>query len=292
MRYVSTIMSSALVRRRPIWISSRASNSPQGRKSSAVTSCAHTHLYSGLVPLGMPAPEQKPENFLQILERVWWRLDRALDAETLRASARYYVANALLAGTTSLVDHHESPNFIEGSLDVLADACQDLGARALVCYGATDRNGGLDEGRRGLEECRRFIKSNERPLVRGLYGLHASFTVSDETVKLAAQMCAEDQAKMHVHVAEDAADVADAKTRGYLGPYERLHELGAMPARSLVIHGIHMPAHTTRAADQADMWLVQNPRSNHGNEVGYARNLRFAQRVALGHRWLSSIDGR
>ena len=86
---------------------------------------AHTHLYSGLVPLGMPSPRPAPESFIQILERVWWRLDRALDHESLAAAARYYMGEALLSGTTGLVDHHESPNCIEGSLDVLADAAQD-----------------------------------------------------------------------------------------------------------------------------------------------------------------------
>ncbi len=143
---------------------------------------AHTHLYSGLAPLGMPAPDRAPENFPEILERIWWRLDRALDARALRASARYYVAHALRLGTVALIDHHESPAFIEGSLDVLADACQALGMPALLCFGATERNGGREEARRGLAECRRFIRENRRPLVRGHVGLHASFTVSDENV--------------------------------------------------------------------------------------------------------------
>ena len=104
--------------------------------------CAHTHLYSGLARYGMPAASPSPRNFVQILERIWWRLDRALDAETLRASAQDYVARALLSGTTALIDHHELPNFIEGSLAVLAEACERLGMRALICYGATERNFG------------------------------------------------------------------------------------------------------------------------------------------------------
>src|ERR1019366_9798281 len=146
---------------------------------------AHTHVYGGLAPLGMPLPRPEPSNFLEMLERVWWRLDRALDARSLRAAARLYVAEALRHGTTVLIDHHESPNFIEGSLDVIADACQELGVSALVCYGATERNGGASEARQGLAECRRFITSNRRPLVRGAIGLHAAFTVSDETIRAA-----------------------------------------------------------------------------------------------------------
>src|SRR5574337_613226 len=93
--------------------------------------CAHTHLYSGLARHGMPPPSPAPRSFLEILERVWWRLDRALDAAALRAAARDYLARALLAGTTTVVDHHESPRLIEGSLALLAEECQRLGMRAL-----------------------------------------------------------------------------------------------------------------------------------------------------------------
>ncbi|MFZ2489975.1 MAG: amidohydrolase family protein, partial [Thermoanaerobaculia bacterium] len=154
------------------------------REAAAVN--AHTHLYSGLAPLGMPPPLQKPESFVEILERIWWRLDRALDADSLRAAARYYVAESLLAGTSVLIDHHESPSLIEGSLDILADVCEELGIRALLCYGATERNGGRHEGLQGVQECRRFIATRRSKLVRGAVGLHASFTVSDEIVAEAA----------------------------------------------------------------------------------------------------------
>lgn len=243
---------------------------------------AHTHIYSGLAPLGMPPPAPKPENFIQILERVWWRLDRALDKASLRASARFYVAESLLAGTTTLIDHHESPNFIEGSLDVLADACQELGTRALLCFGATERNGGRQEAQRGLAECRRFIRSNQRPLVRGAVALHASFTVSDETIREAGELCRELDTVMHVHLAEDGADVVDAQKRGFAGPLERLLELEALPPGSLLAHGIHLTPEQVRLAAERGLWFLHNPRSNRGNEVGYAKNLAESSRVALG----------
>lgn len=243
---------------------------------------AHTHLYSGLAGLGMPAPDPPPATFLEILERVWWRLDRALDEASLRAAARLYVAEALLAGTTALVDHHESPNFIEGSLDVLADACQALGMRALLCYGATERNGGRDEARRGLEECRRFIATNDRPLVKGAIGLHASFTVSDETVREAGALCRKLGAVLHVHVAEDAADVADARSRGYAGPVARLAALDALPPGSILAHGVHLSADEVRLAAERACWIVQNPRSNRNNRVGYPAALGATSRAALG----------
>jgi len=243
---------------------------------------AHTHLYSGLVPLDMPPPAEAPKNFVEILQRVWWRLDRALDEASLRAASRLYVAESLLAGTTALLDHHESPGFVDGSLDVLAAAAQTLGCRLVTCFGATDRNGGHLEGQLGLRECRRFIEGNQRPLVRGMVGLHASFTVSDQTVRAAGELASELSVPMHVHLAEDLADVADAKQRGFEGPLERLQSLGALPGGSIVAHGVHLSEAQVKAADEAGLWLVQNPRSNAGNRVGYARSLSASGRVALG----------
>jgi cytosine/adenosine deaminase-related metal-dependent hydrolase len=243
---------------------------------------AHTHLYGGLAPLGMPPPPRQPSSFLEMLERVWWRLDRAIDERCLRASARLYVAEALEHGTTVLVDHHESPSFIEGSLDVIADACQELGIRAVLCYGATERNGGRDEASRGLAECRRFIRTNRRRLVRGVVGLHASFTVSDDTIRQAGDLCRELATVLHVHVAEDGADVDDAIRRGYRGPVERLHALGGLPAGSILAHGVHLDAAQVRSADALGWWIVQNARSNRHNKVGYPRALAESSRVALG----------
>lgn len=242
--------------------------------------CSHTHLYSALARYGLPEAKPTPENFVQILERVWWKLDRALDADSLRAGAFDYVARALMNGTTALIDHHESPNLIEGSLAILAEACEQLGMRALLCFGATERNFGRDEAVRGLEECRRFKPS---PLVRGMVGLHASFTVSDQTIHDAGVLARELGTIVHVHVAEDGADVEDAIARGYAGPLERLAALGALPEGSILAHGVHLSREQVEKVGELGCWLVQNPRSNEGNRVGYARNLRYVKNVALGN---------
>lgn len=234
---------------------------------------AHTHVYSGLARFGMPPPEPRPNSFAEILERVWWRLDRALDERSLRAAARLYVAEARLAGTDVLIDHHESPNFIEGSLDVIADACQELGLSALVCYGATERNGGTAEAQRGLDECRRFIARNRRPLVRGAVGLHAAFTVSDATIRAAGNLCRDLGVPLHVHVAEDGIDK---------GGFARLVANDALMPGSILAHGVHLTESEVREAENRGCWLVQNPRSNRANGVGYASVLRASSRVALG----------
>jgi len=240
---------------------------------------AHTHVYSALVPLLPVERVESASGFLQILQSLWWRLDRALDERSLRAAARLYVAEALLAGTDVLIDHHESPNFIEGSLDVIADACQELGAGALVCYGATERNGGAAEARAGLDECRRFIKSNRRPLVRGAIGLHAAFTVSDETMRIAGRLCRILDAPLHVHVAEHPVD-----EKGFA----RLLANDALVPDSILAHGVHLRQEEVRLAESIGCWLVQNPRSNLANGVGYPSALRASSRVALGTDGLPS----
>ncbi len=243
---------------------------------------AHTHLYSALAPFGLPAPEPMPASFVEILERFWWRLDRALDPDLLRAAARYYVADAVAAGTTGLIDHHESPSFVEGSLDVLADACDEFGLAAVLTYGATERNGGREEATAGLRECGRFCRENRRLGVRGVVGLHASFTVSDDTIREAGELARELGVPLHLHVAEDGADVVDARARGYAGVIDRLVRLDALPAGSILAHGVHLTRHELDVVASRGAWIVQNPRSNRGNRVGYPALLAGRPNVALG----------
>ena len=142
--------------------------------------CAHHHLYSALAR-GMPPPPKVATNFQEILEQIWWRLDTALDLEMIRWSAMLGALEALENGTTAIVDHHESPNAIEGSLDVIAEACAEVGVRLLVAYGITDRHG-ADGAKRGLAENERFIKAGGP----GMVGIHAAFTCSDESLEAAA----------------------------------------------------------------------------------------------------------
>lgn len=220
--------------------------------------CAHHHLYSTLAR-GMPAPVGPPTDFLQILERVWWRLDVALDLETIRCSAMLGALEALESGTTAIVDHHESPNAIEGSLDVVAAACAEVGVRVRCCYGVTDRHG-PDGARRGLEENERFLAAGGR----GMVGVHAAFTCTDATLEAAADLAARRGVGVHVHVAEGVVD-RDAGAR-----LDRL----ASP-EWLLAHGVHLDRVLPGT-------LAHNPRSNMHNGVGYARPRRWPGRVVLG----------
>jgi cytosine/adenosine deaminase-related metal-dependent hydrolase len=220
--------------------------------------CGHHHLYSTLAR-GMPAPPQQPRDFLGILQQVWWRLDAALDLEMLRASARLGAMEALLCGTTAIVDHHESPNAIEGSLDVIAEACAEIGVRVLCAYGVTDRHG-PEGARRGLEENERFIAAGGH----GMVGIHAAFTCTDATLEAAAGLALDRGVGVHVHVAEGPTDAAAAA---------RLERLATDDW--LLVHCVGLDRDLPGT-------IAHNPRSNMNNGVGYARPARRPNPVVLG----------
>ncbi len=222
--------------------------------------CAHHHLYSALAR-GMPAPPRTPTSFLEILELVWWRLDRALDLPMLEWSAKLGALEALESGCTAIIDHHESPNAIEGSLTVLADACAEVGVRLNTAYGVTDRHG-PDGATAGLAENDRYLSEGGR----GMVGVHAAFTCADDTLAAAAELATKHGVGVHIHVAEGPDDV---------GAVERLADLAT--DSWLLIHGVHLPDDHGLAGT-----IVHNPRSNMNNAVGYARPTRFANPIALG----------
>src|SRR5439155_6043397 len=172
--------------------------------------CAHHHLYSSLAR-GMPYRLDPPRNFVEILRRLWWRLDRALDEEAVWASAVVGGAVAILNGTTTVIDHHASPNAVDGSLDLIASVMADLGVRSVLCYEVTDRDG-PERADAGLEENRRFLKS-QWPRSHGMVGAHASFTLSEETLAACVDLARSQDTGLHIHVAEDESDQRDAQVR-------------------------------------------------------------------------------
>jgi cytosine/adenosine deaminase-related metal-dependent hydrolase len=221
--------------------------------------CGHHHLYSALAQ-GMPAPPRTPRNFPEILELIWWRLDRALDLEMVRWSAMLGALEALERGTTCIVDHHSSPNAIEGSLSVIADACAEVGVRVSCCYEVTDRNG-ADGAKAGLAENERYLRAGGR----GFVGAHACFTLSDETLDAVSGLAADLAAGVHIHVAEDVSDA---------GAGARLEAVTADDW--LLAHCVHLDRPLLGT-------IAHNARSNMNNAVGYARPLRFTDNpVVLG----------
>jgi len=228
---------------------------------SAVTSgmvCSHHHLYSALAR-GMPPPPAQPTRFIEILEQIWWRLDVALDAEMIRWSAMLGAVEALQCGTTAIVDHHESPSCIEGSLSIIAEACAEVGVRSNLAYGVTDRHG-VDGARRGLTENERFLRAGGR----GMVGVHAAFTCSDATLADAAALAVDLGVGVHIHVAEGPED-ANAG--------ERL--------RALARDDWHL-VHCVYLDGDLPGTIAHNPRSNMNNSVGYARPASRSNAVVLG----------
>lgn len=209
----------------------------------------------------MPPPPSTPTTFGEILSQIWWRLDTALDLEMIKWSAMLGALEALEHGTTAIIDHHESPNAIEGSLDVIAEACAAVGVRVVCAYGVTDRHG-PDGARRGIEENRRFIEAGGR----GLVGVHAAFTCSDETLEAAAGLATELGVGVHIHVCEGAED---SQAPEHLRPLAR--------DSWLLAHCVHLPTDPGLAGT-----IAHNPRSNLNNGVGYARPARFDNPVVLG----------
>ena len=235
--------------------------------------CAHHHLYSSLAR-GMPAPRGNTDSFISILENIWWQLDAALDLDMIYWSAALGAAEALASGTTCIIDHHESPNAIEGSLATISKACRDVGVRVNTSYGVTDRwdnEGNLHSSvdrsvkmtsaaRRGLDEGFAFIKSGGR----GMIGVHAAFTCGDETLSEAAALASSLGVGVHIHVAEGIDD-QDAGSR--------LESLAQDDW--LLVHAVHLDRDLKGS-------IVHNPRSNMNNSVGYAKPTERPNPILLG----------
>ncbi len=248
--------------------------------------CAHHHLYAALAR-GMPPASSPARSFPEILERVWWRLDAALDADLIGLAATLGAVEAVRSGTTTIVDHHASPNAIEGSLDGVANGITAAGARGVVCYEVSDRHGAAG-ARAGIVENKRFLRDNARPLVRAMVGAHASFTIGEQTLANLVGVARDLGAPIHIHVAEDGCDERDSLTRYGCRTAVRLERAGALLEGDLIAHGVHLDAAERRLVATSGAWLAHNPRSNMNNAVGYARPQELGERVALG---TDGLDG-
>lgn len=229
----------------------------------------HHHLYSALAR-GMPAPPKAPTNFPEILERVWWVLDRCLDAETVEISGLVGLLGAVRCGATAVVDHHASPSCTPGSLTRLAKSFEAVGVRGVLCYEVSDR-AGRDEARRGIDENNRFMESvngKGASLLRGVMGGHASFTLSDDSLGEMAQSCERAGVGLHIHVLEDAADRTLSVESYGAGPLERLDTFGLLNEKALVVHGVHLTAEERALVAKRGATLIHNGRSNMNNAVG------------------------
>ena len=233
--------------------------------------CAHTHFYS-MFSRGMAIPGNAPSNFMEILNKLWWPLDQSLLEEDVYYSSMLSLVDAIKHGTTTIFDHHASPNFIHGSLDVIEKAVRETGIRASLCYEVTDR-GGIKKADEGIEENVRMIKkhSNDQPgsLVTASFGLHAGLTLSDETLSK-CRNAIPSRHGFHIHVAEDRADEFDSLNQHSLRVIDRLRKYDITGENSIFVHGVHLDDKEIELVKETHTWLTHQPRSNMNNAVGMA----------------------
>jgi len=246
----------------------------------------HTHLYSTFAR-GMALKDDAPGNFVEILERLWWRLDKVLTLEDVYLSALVAMIDCIRSGTTTIFDHHSSPGAIAGSLSRIAEAAHQTGLRSCLCYEVTDRDGdevtnqSIAENRAFLESCRQ----SPDDLIRGLFGLHASFTLSDQTLSRCARAAAEVDAGFHVHVAEAESDVIECRRAHGKRVVERFNDFGILGPRTIAAHCVHVDDREIDLLRSSETNVIHNPESNMGNAVGCAPVLKMMERgvhVGLG----------
>jgi len=240
--------------------------------------CAHHHFYSTMAR-GMAIPGEPASNFVEILERLWWKVDRALSAEDITLSAQVPLIECIRNGTTAVIDHHASPSMRDGSLDLIEDAVREAGIRASLCYEVSDRNvpGG------GIAENERFIKKVGKGdgQITAMMGLHASFTVSDETVEKCVGIAKDAGVGCHIHVAEDLADRTDSLAKYGVPTVERLHRLNVTGEKSIFVHCVHIDEAEMRILADTRTAVVHNPESNMNNAVGVTPLLKLLEKGVL-----------
>jgi putative selenium metabolism protein SsnA len=254
--------------------------------------CAHTHFY-GAFARGLAIPGTAPRDLPEILKKLWWPLDKALTYEDVRYSALVSLVDAIQHGTTLLIDHHASPNAIDGSLDVIAEAVEQAGVRAVLCYEVTDRDG-PEKAQAGIRENLRFIKKqsalvSQTPTVAATFGLHASLTLSDATLDACKE--AHPNGGFHIHAAEGDADQVDSLSKSGMRVVNRLHVHGILGPQSILAHCVFVDEHEIDLLSETGSWVTHQPRSNMNNGVGVApveTMLGSGVRIGLGNDGFSN----
>ena len=250
--------------------------------------CSHHHYYSGL-SRGMLVSSGPQNDFIQILKEWWWRVDRALDEESVYYSSLICSLDAIAAGTTSCIDHHASPSFIEGSLSTIAKGMKEVGIRGATCYEMTNRNKGDAELKEGAAENIRFAESvdeerkeGKKPLVEAMIGGHAPFTIDNNGLQLMKDAAERTNRGIHLHVAEDVYDVTYSHHHYHQDIIDRLDSFGLLNEKSLLVHGLYLNDKEIATLNERKAFLAHNPRSNMNNHVGYFSKLQDVEKLVLG----------
>lgn len=250
--------------------------------------CAHHHYYSGLAR-GMLISAGPQNDFIQVLKEWWWRLDRGLDETSNYYSSLICSIEAIAAGTTSVIDHHASPNCIKGSLSTMAKGMLEVGIRGIECFEITDRNNGMDEIVEGIEENIRFAKevdkakkSNPDYTIEAMIGGHAPFTIPNSGLKAMKDACDKTGRGIHLHIAEDKYDVVFSHHHYNTDIVARLNSFGLLNDRSILVHGLHINDAEVELINKNNVYFAHNPRSNMNNNVGYCSKIEKIKNLMLG----------
>ncbi len=249
--------------------------------------CSHHHYYSGL-SRGIMARVGPTPDFVSVLRNLWWKLDRGLDEESLYYSSLINSIEAIRSGTTTVIDHHASPNYIRGSLGTVKKGFVETGLRGMTCYEVTDRNGregmraGIEENRRFAEEAEKEKRSGGPHLVEAAVGGHAPFTLPDEGLEAMAEVVKKTGRGVHLHVGEGQYDVSDSHLQYNQDIMARLHRFDLLNDRAIFVHGTHLSEADLALINGADSFLIHNSRSNMNNGVGYNEKLPRYRNVAIG----------
>jgi len=227
----------------------------------------HDHFYSRLAK-GLPI-KGAMNNFHKILNDLWWKLDMILDEEMVKASAQMAALESIRNGVTYIFDHNSSPQSAKGSLKLIRDVLSETGLRGVLCFEATDRNGKV-LAKKGLEENKDFLKNHIAENIKGIFGMHASFTVDDESLKIASDFVNENDLGIHIHLCEDKVDRDVSLRKFNKSPVDRLNDFGLLNEKSILAHGIHLTENDFRTIEKTGSAFVYNPDSNLNNAVGLA----------------------
>ncbi len=240
--------------------------------------CTHHHFYSTFAR-GMSIPGEPASNFVEVLERLWWKVDRAIVGDDILLSAQIPLIECIRNGTTTIIDHHASPSASDGSLDMIETAVRQAGVRASLCYEVSDRN----QHGEGIRENERFIKKVGKGdgQIAAMMGLHASFTVADDTLEKCVGIARDAGVGCHIHVAEDAADRKDSLDKYGIPTVERLHKLGVTGEKSIFVHCVHIDESEMDTIAATKTIVVHNPESNMNNAVGVTKLLKLLQKNIL-----------
>ena len=239
----------------------------------------HHHIYSAFAR-GMASSGKPNENFLEILENLWWKIDKKLSLEDLKYSAYTTYIDCIKKGVTTVFDHNASPFAVTGSLDSIADAAKDLGLRTCLCYEVSDRDG-EKIAQEGIDENINFIKkynTDEQNMIKGMFGLHASFTLSDETLRKCDEELKGLNAGYHVHVAEGIDDLEQCLEKYGKRVVERLRDMNILGDKTIAVHCIHVTDDELNILRDTNTMVVHNPESNMGNAVGCQPFLELHQK--------------